>query len=74
MKSGTFSRNKYCVLDRYVPVRQGGNGRVREPWFTKEVECLVKRKKEVYVRMKKQGSGGSLEGYKVERNELKKRA
>ena len=25
-------------LDRYVPVRQGRNGRVREPWFTKEVE------------------------------------
>ena len=62
------------VLDRYFPVGQGGNGRVREPWFTKEVECLVKRKKEAYVRMRKQGSVGLLEGYKVARNELKKRA
>ena len=45
---------------------------MREPWFTKEVECLVKRKREVYVRMRKQGSVGSLEGYKVARNGLKK--
>ena len=47
--SGKGTNEKWClfkeqilrVLDRYVPVRQGGNGRVREPWFTKEVECLV---------------------------------
>ena len=42
---------------------------MREPWFTKEVECLVKRKREAYVGMRKQGSDGSIE---LARNELKK--
>ena len=45
---------------------------MREPWFTKEVECLLKRKKEAYVRMRKQGSVRALEGYKLARKELKK--
>ena len=67
-----FKEQILRVLDRYVPVRQGGNGRMREPWFTKEVECLVRRKREAYVGMRKQGSDGSIEGYKLARSELKK--
>eukprot|EP00061_Rhincodon_typus_P002481 g17687.t1 len=39
--------------------------------MTRHVEHLVKRKKEAYVRLKKQGSDSTLEGYKVARKELK---
>ncbi|XP_072335049.1 multiple inositol polyphosphate phosphatase 1b isoform X1 [Scyliorhinus torazame] len=67
-----FKEQVLRVLDMYVPVRQGRDGRVREPWLTREVECLVKRKKETYVRLRKQGSDRALEGYKIARRELKK--
>ena len=43
-----------------------------KPNLTKEVDCLVKRKKADYVRMRKQGSVRALEGYKLARKELKK--
>ena len=49
-----FKEQGVLVLDKYVPVRQGRSGRARELWFTKEVESLVKRKKETYVKMKAQ--------------------
>jgi len=66
-----FKEQILRVLDMYVPVRQGGNWRVTEPWFMKEIQCLVKRKKEAYVRMRKQSSVRVLEGYKLARKELK---
>ena len=67
-----FKEQLLRVLDKYVPVRQGGSSRAREPWFTKEVESLVKRKKETYVKMRREGSVTALESYKLARKDLKK--
>ena len=67
-----FKEQLLRVLDKYVPVRQGGSGRVREPWCTKEVESLVKRKKVAYVKMRREGSVRALESYKLVRKELKR--
>eukprot|EP00061_Rhincodon_typus_P001600 g15245.t1 len=58
-------------LDRFVPLRQGKDGEVKEPWMTRHVEHQVKRKKDAYLRLRKQGSDRALEGYKVARKELK---
>eukprot|EP00061_Rhincodon_typus_P007418 g29093.t1 len=59
------------VLGRFVPLRQGRDGKVKEPWKTRHVEHIVKRKKEAYLRLRKQGSDRGLEGYKITRKELK---
>ncbi|XP_051897465.1 40S ribosomal protein S24 isoform X1 [Pristis pectinata] len=60
------------VRDKYVPVRQRRNGRVKEPWVTREVERLVRKKKVAYMRYKQQGSDRACEEYRVARKELKK--
>eukprot|EP00061_Rhincodon_typus_P002463 g17629.t1 len=39
--------------------------------MTRHVEHLVKRKKEAYLRLKKQGSDRALESFKVARKKLK---
>eukprot|EP00061_Rhincodon_typus_P002007 g16364.t1 len=44
---------------------------VKEPWTTRHVEHLVKRKKEAYLRLSKQGSNRALDGYEIARKELK---
>ncbi|XP_067904856.1 uncharacterized protein [Heterodontus francisci] len=66
-----FREHLLRLLDRFVPMRQGRDGKVKEPWMTRDVEQLVKRKKEAYLRLRKQGSDRALEGYKVARKELK---
>ncbi|XP_062907777.1 ubiquitin-conjugating enzyme E2 G2 isoform X1 [Mobula hypostoma] len=58
------------VRDKFVPVRKIKNGRAKEPWVTSEVENLVRWKKAAYMRIRKQGSDGSIEEY---RKELKKK-
>ena len=67
-----FKEQLLHVLDKYVPVRQGGRGRAREPWFNKEVESLVKRKTKADVNMRHECSVGALESYKVARKDLKR--
>ena len=67
-----FKEQLLRVRDRYVPVRQGGIGRAREPWCTKKVDSLVKKKKEAYVRMRLEGSGSALESFRLARRELKR--
>ncbi|XP_067865918.1 probable G-protein coupled receptor 139 [Heterodontus francisci] len=52
-------------------MRQGRDDRVTEPWITRDVEQLVKRKKEAYLKVRKQGSDRALEGYKVANKEGK---
>eukprot|EP00061_Rhincodon_typus_P003697 g20745.t1 len=47
------------------------DGKVKAPWTTRHVEHLVKRKKEAYVRLRKQGSDRAPEVYRVARKELK---
>jgi len=49
-----FGEHLLRVLDRFVPLRQGRDGRRKEPWMTRYVEHLVKRKKEAYFRLRKQ--------------------
>eukprot|EP00061_Rhincodon_typus_P002928 g18832.t1 len=66
-----FREQLLRVLDRFVPLRQGKDGQVKEPRMTRPVEHLVKRKKEPYLRWRKQGSDRALEVYKVARKELK---
>ncbi|XP_062901339.1 uncharacterized protein LOC134345105 [Mobula hypostoma] len=61
------------VRDKFVPVRKIRNGKVKEPWVTSEVKNLVRWKKAAYMRIRKQGSDGSIEEYRVARKELKKR-
>ena len=46
--------------------------RTRRIWFTKEVESLVKRKKETYVKMRREGSVRALESYKLARKDRKR--
>ena len=39
------------VQDRHVPVkRKDRKGRIREPWMTREIVSLVKKKKDAYMR------------------------
>eukprot|EP00061_Rhincodon_typus_P001391 g14679.t1 len=66
-----FREQLLLVLDRFVPLRQGKDGKVKELWMTRHMEYLVKRKKEAYLRLRKQGSDVALEVYKVARKELK---
>eukprot|EP00061_Rhincodon_typus_P005718 g25574.t1 len=66
-----FRKQLLQVLDRFVPLRQGKDGKVKEPWLTRHVEHLVKRNKEAYLRVWKQESERALEVYKVARKELK---
>jgi len=66
-----FKEHLLQVRDRFVPLRQGRDGKVREPWMTRDVEYLVKRKKEAHLRLRKQGSDRALESYKAARKELK---
>ncbi|XP_059500942.1 inner centromere protein A-like isoform X5 [Stegostoma tigrinum] len=66
-----FKEQILCVLDRYVPVRQGGSDKVRELWFTKEIVSLVKWKREAYVTMRRDGSVEVMESYRLARKDLK---
>ncbi|XP_038668997.1 E3 ubiquitin-protein ligase TRIM39-like [Scyliorhinus canicula] len=52
------------VLNSFVPMRRGRKAKVMEPWITRELELLVKVKKEDYVRLRKRGSDSALDYYK----------
>ncbi|MBB6707136.1 hypothetical protein [Proteus mirabilis] len=67
-------RNEITRIQRkYIPVRvKGKAGRYRECWMTKEIEGLVKKKKEAYVRYRQDRSSESLEEYKGSRSILKR--
>eukprot|EP00061_Rhincodon_typus_P001149 g13875.t1 len=58
-----FGEQLLQVLDRFVPLK--------EPWMTRHLEHLFKRKKEAYLRLRKQGSDRVVEVYKVARKEVK---
>ncbi|MBB6725719.1 hypothetical protein, partial [Proteus mirabilis] len=45
---------------------------MREPWFNKELESLVKWKRAAFVKMRREGSIGAIESYKVARKDLKR--
>ena len=45
---------------------------MRDPLITREVELLVKKKTEAYIRLRKLGSDWSLEGYMLAWKELKR--
>ncbi|XP_062891826.1 uncharacterized protein LOC134339340 [Mobula hypostoma] len=65
-------RGHLCgVLCRYVPMIQGKDGRVQEPWCIKAVVNLVEKKRRAYERLKKLGNDRDLEDYKASRKELK---
>ena len=60
---------------KHVPLRvKGKAGRNREPWMTRDIEALVKKKKEAHDVHRQLGSSESLEEYRgcrsrVERNQ-----
>eukprot|EP00061_Rhincodon_typus_P002097 g16607.t1 len=58
-----FMEQLLQVLDRFVSLRQGKDGKVKEEG--------VKRKKKAYLRLRKQRLDRALEIYKVARKELK---
>ena len=60
------------VLCRYLPMRQGKDGRVQELWCTKAVVNPVKKKIRPYERFKMLGNDRELKDYKASRKELKK--
>ncbi|XP_067869988.1 uncharacterized protein [Heterodontus francisci] len=53
-------------------VWKGKAGKFREPWLTRDIEGLVRTKKEAYVRSRQLGSSESLEEYRGCRTTLKK--
>ena len=60
------------VQDRHVPTKmKGRNGRIWEPWMTREIVSLVKRKKEAYDRPRHLKTDKALEEYSESRRELK---
>ncbi|XP_059499596.1 dystrophin-related protein 2-like [Stegostoma tigrinum] len=67
-----FKEQILRVLDRYVPVRQGGSDQLREPWFTKKIVSLVKQKREADVTMRPDGSHEVMESYRFVRKDLKR--
>ena len=60
------------VLHDNVPMRQGGFGRLREPWCTKAVLNLVKKKRKAYKRFRELGDDRDLDEYTACRKGLKK--
>eukprot|EP00061_Rhincodon_typus_P013266 g39532.t1 len=61
------------VQGQYVPVRvKGKAGRFRDPWLTRDIEVLVRKKKKAYIRFKRSGSSDFLDDYKKCRSTLKR--
>eukprot|EP00061_Rhincodon_typus_P013735 g40294.t1 len=61
------------VQRQYVPVGEMGKvGRCRECWMTGELEVVLKKKEEVYVRYRQQRSSELLEEYKGSRSILQR--
>ena len=68
----SFREQLVGMQDRHVPVKKKDRkGRIREPWITREIEGLVKMKREAYVRSRQLKTEGALEKYKESRKELK---
>ena len=67
-----FKEYLSAVLYSNVPMRQGSCGTLKEPWCTKAVMNLAKRKREAYKRFKELGNARDLEEYTASRKELKK--
>lgn len=61
----SFKDQLVRIRDQHVPVMmKDRNGRVQEPWMTGDVECLVKKNKEAYVKCRKLKSDNAFEEYK----------
>jgi len=69
----SFKEQLIRLQDRHVPVkRKDRKGRIREPWITREIEDLIKKKREAYVRSRQLKTDGALEEYRESRKELKR--
>jgi len=61
------------VQSLYVPVRiKGKVNRNKEPWFSREIVTLIKRKRELYEMYRQQGTDQMLEEYKKCKKLLKR--
>ena len=60
------------ALHSNVPMRQGSYGRLQEPWCTKAVKNLVKKKRKASKRFRELGNVRNLEEYMTSRKELKR--
>ncbi|XP_062923290.1 uncharacterized protein LOC134356332 [Mobula hypostoma] len=61
------------VQNLYVPVRiKGKVNRNKEPWFSRDIATLIKKKRELYDVYRKQGVNKVLEEYKKCKKILKK--
>ena len=67
-----FKENFSGALHSNVPMRQGSYGRLQEPWCTKAVMNLVKKKRTAYKRFRELGNVRNLEEYTTSRKELKR--
>ena len=60
------------IQDRHVPERMKDKcGNYQEPWITRDIMSLAKKKKEALVRSKRLRTDEALEEYKECRKELK---
>ena len=60
------------IQNMYVPVKtKDKNNKIQEPWMTREIVNLVKKRKEAYINFRKLKMDKALEEYKDSREELK---
>ena len=61
------------VQGKHIPLKvKGKAGRCREPWMTRDIEALVKKKKEAHDMHRQLGSSESLEEYSGCRSRVKR--
>ena len=67
----SFKNQLLTIQDKYVPVKmKDKDGKIWEPWMTRETVSLVK-KKEAYINFRKLKTDKVLKEYKDSRKELK---
>ena len=69
----TFKSVVTRVQGKHIPLRvKGKAGRSRDPWMNRDIEALVKKKKEAHDMHGQLGSSGSLEEYRGCRSRIKR--